>query len=89
MIGLLFCGRQLVVTAKQLQGNPVLFWKSLGHEHDLDALKVVVVAAHDDLDTIRTTHAGVDLLKEGERETLFHRNTDSTPQRSVLDGSTC
>ena len=90
MIALLFCGHcgcQLVVTAKQLQGNPVLFRKGPGHELDLDALKVVVVVAHNDLDAVRTTHARLNLLEEGERS-VFHRNTGAGHQVCVVDGLT-
>lgn len=65
----------------------MLLRKGLSHEHDLDALKLIVVVAHDDLDAIRTAHAGADLLEDGERS-VFDRDTGAGLQVYVIDGLT-
>lgn len=50
-----------MVTAKQLQGHPVLLRQGLGTTQACNAVKVIEVVSYDYLHTFNTAHGSIDL----------------------------
>lgn len=73
-----------MVTAKQLQGCLVLLGNSLGHQHDLDALKVEVVVSLEQFHALWAAHRSVHLVEEGEGA-FFNWNRWGGLQVNIVD----